>query len=103
MELKFSKMKISKDKNAKSNFLSKDKFLQMETKYIEIKIWIKNKIFKKNKKNLKNQKIKEIFQENSDKNLKIKEEIINWLEAQILTSLIAKQLSQKSSFDNIQI
>lgn len=103
MELKFSKMKISKDKNAKSNFLSKDKFLQMETKYIEIKIWIKNKIFKKNKKNLKNQKIKEIFQENSDKNLKIKEEIINWLEAQTLTSLIAKQLSQKSSFDNIQI
>ena len=103
MELIFSKMKISKDKNAKSNFLSKDKFLQMETKYIEIKIWIKNKIFKKNKKNLKNQKIKEIFQENSDKNLKIKEEIINWLEAQTLTSLIAKQLSQKSSFDNIQI
>ena len=103
MELKFSKMKISKDKNAKSNFLSKDKFLQMETKCIEIKIWIKNKIFKKNKKNLKNQKIKEIFQENSDKNLKIKEEIINWLEAQTLTSLIAKQLSQKSSFDNIQI
>ena len=62
---------------------------------------IKNKISKKSKLKRKQLKLKEIYQENSDKNLKIKGATINWLEVQIHISLIASQLLQKSSFENI--